>query len=115
MWLCVGSTNNDPAVVAQYCIGCILAVNGKYAWSSLKFQITFSLNFAAKNNTFIIAGFPLILQADLGTENSDMGAIQSTLRHGAGNCFSGLDSFRVVKSTFNQVISFIDLKSDGIR
>lgn len=58
MWLCVGSTNNDPAVVAQYFIGCLLAVNGKYAWSSLKFQITFSLNFAAKNNTFIIAGFP---------------------------------------------------------
>lgn len=44
-----------------------------------------------------------------------MGAIQCTLRHGAGDCFSGLDSFRVVKSTFNQVISFIDLKSDGIR
>ena len=55
---------------------------------------------------FNIAGFPLILQADPGTENSDMGAIQCTLRHEAGDCFSGLNSFRVVKSTFNQVNIF---------
>lgn len=70
---------------------------------------------AAKNETFIIAGFPLILQAGPGTENSDMGAIQCTLPHGSGDFFSGPDSFRVVKSTFNQVISFIDLKIDGIK
>lgn len=44
-----------------------------------------------------------------------MGAIQCTLRHGAGDCFAGPDSFRVVKPTFNQVNSFIDLNSDGIR
>lgn len=31
---------------------------------------------------------------------------QCTLRHEAGDCFSGLDSFQVVKSTFNQVNIF---------
>ncbi|XP_062594572.1 uncharacterized protein LOC134255988 [Saccostrea cucullata] len=76
MWLTAGSTNSDPAVVVQYFIGCIRAVNG----------------------------FPLILQADPGTENSDMGAIQCTLRHEAGDCFARQHSFRVVKSTFNQRI-----------
>jgi len=45
------------------------------------------------------------LQADPGTENSDMGAIQCTLRHDATDCFSGVSSFRVVRSVFNQVSS----------
>lgn len=80
-----------------------------------KFQFTFSLNFAANKIHLLLQDFPSYFQADPGTENSDMGAIQCTLRHGAGDCFAGPDSFRVVKSTFNQVNSFIDLNSDGIR
>ena len=75
----------------------------------------FCFYIASTKMLFWYCGISLILQYDPGTENSDVGAIQWTLRHEAGDCFSGLDSFRIVKSTFYQVNIFFTLKHCYIR
>ncbi|XP_069114180.1 uncharacterized protein [Argopecten irradians] len=76
LWLAVAYTNNDPRVVAQNFLTCVKKLKG----------------------------CPLVVQADPGTENTHIGAIQCTLRHEATDCFQGISSFRVVKSTLNQRI-----------
>jgi len=48
-------------------------------------------------------GCPLILQSDPGTENTIVGALQCVFRHDADDSFAGINSYRVVRSVFNQV------------
>jgi hypothetical protein len=55
------------------------------------------------DNSQCFIGCPLTLQADHGTENSVMGALQCVFRHNSSDHFSGLNSFRVSRSVFNQV------------
>ncbi|XP_069109274.1 uncharacterized protein [Argopecten irradians] len=76
MWLTVGPSNNDPRIVATNFVLCV--------------------------NRF--KGCPMVLQTDPGTENVIMGGIQCVFRHDADDCFSGIDSFRVSRSVFNQRI-----------
>ena len=47
----------------------------------------------------------MVLEADPGTENVIIGALQCTFRHEADDKFAGENSFRVVRSKFNQVFS----------
>ncbi|XP_069129255.1 uncharacterized protein [Argopecten irradians] len=76
MWLNVASTNNNPKVMAANYVECVKSVKG----------------------------CPLILQADPGTENFDMGALQCFFRRNHSDMFSKDRSFRVVRSVFNQRI-----------
>ncbi|XP_033758499.1 uncharacterized protein LOC117340828 isoform X2 [Pecten maximus] len=76
LWLKVGPTNNDPEVVAFNFAQCV---------DELK-------------------GCPMVLQADPGTENGIMGSLQCLFRHTSNDSFSGIHSYRVVRSIFNQRI-----------
>lgn len=76
MWLKVGTTNNNPRVVASYFVNCVQSVGG----------------------------CPTILQADPGTENIVIGALQCTFRRQAKDAFGAEKSFQIVKSVFNQRI-----------
>ncbi|XP_069126950.1 uncharacterized protein [Argopecten irradians] len=76
MWLKVGPTNNDPRIVAHNYAQCVADIKG----------------------------CPMILQSDPGTENVVIGALQCVLRHNSTDCFSGIHSYRIVRSVFNQRI-----------
>jgi len=45
----------------------------------------------------------MVLQSDPGTENCIMGSLQCLFRHTSHDTFSGIRSYRVVRSIFNQV------------
>ena len=70
MWLEVGTTNNDPHVIAKYFIDCLRQV----------------------------AGTPSIVRADRGTENVKVAGIQRFLRRNDEDSFSGNSSFMYGKS-----------------
>ncbi|XP_033747511.1 uncharacterized protein LOC117332637 isoform X2 [Pecten maximus] len=76
LWLKVGPTNNDPEVIAFNFAQCV---------DELK-------------------GCPMVLQADPGTESGIMGSLQCLFRHTSNASFSGIRSYRVVRSIFNQRI-----------
>ncbi|XP_067022026.1 uncharacterized protein [Acropora muricata] len=76
LWLEVGTTNNDPSVIAQYFITCVRGVGSA----------------------------PRIIRADYGTENVNVAAIQRFLRRDCEDAFSGLKSFLYGKSVSNQRI-----------
>lgn len=61
LWLEVGTTNNDPTVIAQYFISCVRGVGSA----------------------------PRIIRADYGTENVNVAAIQRTLFSGFKSFFYG--------------------------
>ena len=76
LWLEVGTTNNDPSVIAQYFITCVRCVGSA----------------------------PRIIRADYGTENVNVATIQRFLRRDCEDAFSGLKSFLYGKSVSNQRI-----------
>ena len=76
LWLEVGTTNNDPSVIAQYFIKCVRGVGS----------------------------VPRIIGADYGTENVNVAAIQRFLRRDCEDAFSGFKSFFYGKSVSNQRI-----------
>ena len=76
MWLEVGTTNNDPLVIAKYYIDCVRHVGGT----------------------------PSIVRADRGTENVKVAGIQRFLRRNDEDSFSGNSSFMYGKSVSNQRI-----------
>ena len=76
MWLEVGTTNNDPRVIAKYYIDCVRQVGGT----------------------------PSIVRADRGTENVKVAGIQRFLRRNDEDSFSGNSSFMYGKSVSNQRI-----------
>ncbi|XP_061181657.1 uncharacterized protein LOC133190185 [Saccostrea echinata] len=76
LWLVVGPSNNNPAIVGQHFLNCVRRLQG----------------------------CPTILQSDPGTENIIMGALQCLFRHEGKDMFTGIDSYRVVRSLFNQRI-----------
>ncbi|CAL8241411.1 unnamed protein product [Gadus morhua 'NCC'] len=76
MWLSSGSTNNNPAVIAQYYLQCV-------------------------SNCGV---FPARLRTDCGTENGDMAAIQCSLREDHTDEFAGPLSHMYGTSTANQRI-----------
>ena len=76
IWLEVGSTNNDPAVVARYYL----------------------------NSVRQIAGTPRIIRGDGGSENFRVAAIQRFFRRDDTDSHSGIKSFLFGKSVSNQRI-----------
>lgn len=76
MWLKVGSTNNDPAVILKYYLDCI------------------------EENE----GIPRRIRSDRGTENFRIAATQRFLREDFDDAFAGYNSFTFGKSTSNQRI-----------
>ena len=76
MWLEVGTTNNDPRVIAKYYIDCVRQVGGT----------------------------PSIVRADRGNENVKVAGIQRFLRRNDKDSFSGNSSFMYGKSVSNQRI-----------
>lgn len=76
MWLEVGTTNNDPAVVAKYYVKCIKEVGGTSR----------------------------IVRADYGTENTNIAAMQRFLRSSSCDSFAGDKSFLYGRSISNQRI-----------
>ncbi|KAK3108376.1 hypothetical protein FSP39_006638, partial [Pinctada imbricata] len=84
LWLEVGPSNNDPAIVGRNYMQCV---------SSLQ-------------------GCPTVLQSDPGTENITMGALQCLFRHNGEDILSGIHSYRVVRSVFNQVK--VSTRKEGI-
>lgn len=76
LWLEVGSTNNDPRIIANY-----------------------FLNYVDE-----VQGCPTILRTDCGTENANVAFIQSTLREHHGDAFSGAASHQYGRSVSNQRI-----------
>ena len=73
LWLEVGTTNNDPSVIAQYFITCVRGVGSA----------------------------PRIIRADYGTENVNVAAIQRFLRRDCEDAFPGFKSFLYEKSVSN--------------
>ncbi|KAI7789248.1 hypothetical protein IRJ41_004186 [Triplophysa rosa] len=75
MWLCSGSSNNDPGIIAQYYVKCV--------------------------SDF---GLPARLRTDCGTENGTMAAIHCALRAEHTDDFAGAQSHMYGTSTANQRI-----------
>ena len=76
LWLAVGSSNNDPSIVATYFVECI------------------------KSMTLV----PRVVRADRGSENVNIGGIQRFFRRNQTDRQSGNNSFRFGTSTSNQRI-----------
>lgn len=76
LWLEVGTTNNDPRVIAKYYIDCVRKVGGTAS----------------------------IVRADCGTENVKVAGIQRFFRRNDTDAFSGNSSFMYGKSVSNQRI-----------
>ena len=76
LWLEVGPSNNDPAVIASY---------------YLKYVQTHGIT-------------ACVIRADMGTENVSVAAIQRFFRRGDGDGFAGQKSFLYGKSVSNQRI-----------
>ncbi|CAH3180394.1 unnamed protein product [Porites lobata] len=74
MWLEVGSTNNDAAVIADHFLGCVCQMKGTAR----------------------------IVRTDLGTENVKVEVLQKLFRANGRDSFSGDKSFMNGKSTANQ-------------
>lgn len=76
LWLEVGSTNNNPVLIAQY-----------YVQTAVK-----------------LGCIPCVIRADRGNENGQVKKIQNYFRSLHNDCLSGDDSFQYGKSTGNQRI-----------
>ena len=76
LWLEVGSSSNDPKIVAQYYLDCVRQLGGTAR----------------------------IIRGDRGTENVNVAAIQRFFRRSSNDDFSGEKSFIYGKSTSNQRI-----------
>ena len=76
MWLEVGSSNNDPNIVAYYFLQCV---------EKLKCV-------------------PTLMRSDLGTENATVKLLQAFFRSAGQDRFAGVNSFLMGKSTSNQRI-----------
>ncbi|XP_068738529.1 uncharacterized protein, partial [Montipora capricornis] len=76
LWLEVDSTNNDPAVIAQYYVDCVNQLGGA----------------------------PRIVRADCGTENVVVAGLQRFFRSEATDDFAGEKSFLYGTSSANQRI-----------
>jgi len=76
MWLEVGMSNNNPAVIAKYFVECIKEVGGT----------------------------PRIVRADYGTENNNVAGIQRFLRNSSCDSFAKDKSFMYGRSVSNQRI-----------
>lgn len=76
MWLEVGSTNNDPRVVANYFLDCVKQVGGTAT----------------------------VVCADYGTENVKVAGMQRFFRRDCPDSLSGSKSFMYGKSVSNQRI-----------
>ena len=76
LWLEVGTTNNDPKVIAEYFCDCVKQLKG----------------------------VPRIVRADEGTENCNVAAIQCFLRRNCHDVFAGDKSFMYGRSVSNQRI-----------
>lgn len=76
MWLEVGSTNNNQAVVAKYYTVCVRQ----------------------------IGGVPRIIRADNGTENCTIAGLQRFFRTDHTDAFAGEKSFMYGRSVTNQRI-----------
>ena len=80
LWLEIGSTNNDPSVIAQYYIDCIRQIGG-----------------TAK-----------LITADRGTENVNVAILQRFFRREGEDSRAGDDSFIYGKSVSNQRIELLE-------
>lgn len=76
MWLEVGPSNNDPSVIAQYFVDCV----------------------RQSSRT------PRMIQADGGTENVNVAALQCFFRDTGNDAMAGEKSFLYGKSVTNQRI-----------
>jgi len=103
MWLEVGASNNNPAVVAKYYAECVRQMEG----------------------------VPRIIRADNGTENVIIAGLQRFFRSDCNDAFAGAKSFMYGRSVTNQrieawwsflrksnadwwIVYFKDLKDNGL-
>ena len=77
LWLHIGSSNNNPQVIASYYLDCVSKLNNV---------------------------IPMIVRSDRGTENVVLPEIQHYFRHNYTDQFAGRNSFRYGTSTANQRI-----------
>ena len=77
LWLHIGSSNNNPRVIASYYLDCVSKLNNV---------------------------IPMIVRSDRGTENVVLVGIQKYFRHNDTDQFAGRNSFRYGTSTANQRI-----------
>ena len=77
LWLQVGSSNNNPKVIASYYLDCVSKLN----------------------NTI-----PMVVRSDRGSENVTLAGIQQYFRRNGMDNFAGMNSFRYGLSTANQRI-----------
>ena len=77
LWLHIGSSNNNPRVIASYYLDCVSKLNNV---------------------------IPMIVRSDRGTENVVLAGIQQYFRHNDADQFAGRNSFRYGTSTANQRI-----------
>ena len=77
LWLHIGSSNNNPRVIASYYLDCVSRLNNV---------------------------IPMIVRSDRGSENVVIAEIQQYFRHKDADEFAGRNSFRYGTSTANQRI-----------
>ena len=98
LWLEVGTTNNDPSIVAYYFLRYVKRIQGKVTKIVVIMQ-----NLCLIHVVLLFVGTPCILRTDLGTENSTLAFMQPFLRRNHSDRFHGIESFRYGMSTSNQV------------
>lgn len=89
LWLKVSSTNRDPMVIARYYLECVENAAGKGERNA-------SYNF---NTRYPVVGCPLIVRADLGTENCRVAKVHIAFRMHHDDSVAGPKSFIYGPST----------------
>lgn len=92
LWISVGTSNNNPRVIAWHYLQCVKEHKGQSTIGQQQQHYYYS------NNKYSIEGTPRLLRTDCGTENSNLAFIQPYLRRLNSDCFNSMDSFRYGKS-----------------
>lgn len=99
MWLKVASTNNNPAVIAQYFIDCVKQIQGMLwfgfeEWSTIETKVNLYCG-CYLDTTCNYIGAPRLVRSDCGTENVNIEVLQTF--------FTNENGFRYGTSISNQV------------
>lgn len=107
LWLELSPTNHDPKVIVTYYMQAVAEYGGVCVCVCMNRFVcmdgthlpccTYDLDVG------IVIGCPTVLRCDYGTENCLLATTQMALRHGHGDTWAGLKSFKYGKSTSNTV------------
>ena len=93
LWLKVGTSNNDPSVIAFHFLSVVKELQGNVDYTHKHYF----------NYCYYFLGTPSLLCCDLGNENSHLAFLQPFLRRNSLDCYAGEHSFRYGRSVSNQV------------